>query len=204
MSFLGDLKVAEDAGTINKLPIKDIPKSCCPDCELEVFDLDAYSHSRGKETPASCDGLWVGEINEFVMGALIEMKGLCEVQIDFHFRKIKKKVGSDDPQATVAAFREEYREFLEKKLNDFDIKGKIVGSNQLLDELAPTFSVELRNGTAKERVFVLCNLDRAEFNSYRQLLNRVLRPLASERWGVPQAIPCYKLPNEAALVEKLK
>lgn len=204
MSLLDDLKSAEDNDIVNRLPVKDLLKSCCPACELEVVDLDAYSHSRGKSTPASCDGLWAGMISDAEMAALIELKGLCEVQIEFHFLKVKDEANADDPQATVAAFRKEYREFLEDKLNEFDIQGKIEGSHVLLDELSPDFATAVLEGEARERVILLCNLDRAQFSSYRQLLNKVLRPLASERWGVPQAIPCYKLPDEAALVAALK
>ncbi len=117
--FLSKLvKYGESKGLFLKMPIKDVPESCCESAVTEVYDFDEckklVSQMTGLNSPKSCDALKI--IPQKSVMDFIEFKGWKKF--------IQWQAGDDDEE-----------EKIERQISHFRLDEKITDSLLVLENL---------------------------------------------------------------------
>lgn len=115
--------------------IKDLDKTCCPCCEIEVIDFDEtktiVAQEQLQQTIPSCDALKI--LPRIKRIDFIEMKSSENMRLEYSLRKNK------DPQI-----------FIEEKIKKLSLKDKLMESYDTLKNIIHKKAFKL---TKQERVF---------------------------------------------------
>lgn len=191
LSLLGSRK-------IDKSPIKELPKSCCVQSELEVYDFDGYARSLRGKIPATVDGVLADKINSNNWLILFELKSIKKTVREYHFGKCPHGDRGNSPDETISRLQKEYKEFVIQKIEDWNFNDKINGTQKLLTEIYCKLINDIKCHKVIARCFLVLEISNKDFINYRDTFRSVTKKLASAYWGEPAFIPCEKVQDKVA------
>lgn len=199
MSLAATLDAACAEGKLIRSRVKALEKSCCLESELEVIDFDAYAHSVGGVIPATADGVRCDSVEHGELLLLLEMKGLKNVNLNFHYQKCKAAERGETPAETTSRCQPKFQAFLKQKILGLNLLDKQQGTQHLLEKIYPELPHDFSAGTLSGRYFLVVDFSYREIINQRSAFRAALKLLTAENWGEPSVLPCDMIHNEESL-----